>query len=123
MKNRPSQAPLGLSATTTAVALDDCAIAAASGGASGLAGCFSSLAGNLATTGFTAFDAASKGRIALAGTRGITADAGVVTGETAGNTVAVEMLAAATATGPGGLDAAADAGTSGAVTCITIPGD
>ena len=120
MKNRRSQAVLGLSATTTEAALGNGAIAAALGGAatSRLAGCFSSLAGNLTGTGFTAFEAASKGRIALAGSAEITTEAGAKTCGTVLDTVALKTLAAATAAG---LDAAADTGISGAAACITIP--
>ena len=123
MKNRRSQAVLRLSATTTEAALGNGAIAVASGGAatSRLAGCFSSLAGNLTGTGFAAFEAASKGRIALAGSAEITAEAGAKTCGAVLDTVALETLAAATATGPGGLDAAADTGINGAAACITIP--
>ena len=111
---------MGLSATATEAALGNGAIAAASGGAatSRLAGCFSSFAGNLTATGFAAFEAASKGLIALAGSGEITAEAGAKTCDTVLDTVALETLAAATATG---LDAAADTGISGAAACITIP--
>lgn len=133
MKNRPSQAALGLSATAAGAALDDGVFVAASGGATGscLAGCFSLVADGFVIAGVAAFEAASRGRTALAGCMAFTPDADTVAGDVAGvfadvmaaDFVAEETLVfAATAAGLTGLDAADDAGISGAAISVIISG-